>query len=174
MPKNLKLKNVRSSYCHVFTPHSFDNQDAKYSMAILIDKKDTELIAQIKSAIEEVKTELKVKCGGKMPPNVKLPLRDGDVEKPDQKAYIGHYWLNANSKNAPQVVDRKLTILNSEDDFYSGCYCNVTISLYAYSTSGNRGIAIGLNNIQKVRDGERLDGKSSALDDFEAEEDFMD
>jgi hypothetical protein len=173
MPK-LLLKNVRASYCHVFEPHRFDGQEPKYTMAILIRKNDTELIHKINKAIEDAKQELKVKCGGKMPPNPKLPLRDGDVDKADQKAYVNHYWVNANSKNKPQIVDRKLKILDSEDDFYSGCYCNVTVNFYPYSTSGNKGVAVGLNNIQKLRDGERLDGKSSAFDDFEEEEDFMD
>lgn len=171
---NIKLKNVRASYTHVFEKHAFEGQEPRYSTAILIPKSDTELVNSIKKAIEEAKKELVAKCNGKMPHTIKTPLRDGDVEKPDQKAYIGHYWINAHSKNKPQVVDRKLNVLDSEDEFYSGCYMNVTVSFYAFSNSGNKGVAVGLNNIQKLRDGERLDGKSTAFDDFEEEEDFMD
>lgn len=51
---------------------------------------------------------------------------------------------------------------------YSGCYCNVSVNFYAFNANGNRGVAAGLSNIQFVKDGERLSGKSSAESEFDA------
>jgi hypothetical protein len=174
----IKLTNVRASYAHVFTKHSINGGEPQFSIAILINKNDTENLNKIKAAIEIAKTEGMVKWGGKVPKNLKTPLRDGDIEHPDNPDYIGHYWINANSKSQqPQIVDRKMRILTDPDDFYSGCYMNITLGVYPFAASGNNGIAIGLNNIQKVKDGPRLDGKSTANDDFdefEDENDFID
>ena len=108
------------------------------------------------------------KFGGKIPNKaaLKLPLRDGDLER-DDEAYKGAYFVNANSTTAPQIVDRA--------EVYSGCYARVSINFYAFNSNGNRGIACGLGNIQKVRDGEPLGGRSSAADDFSTDfdDDFL-
>lgn len=65
-----------------------------------------------------------------------------------------------------------------ENDVYSGCYARVSLNFYAFNTNGNKGIACGLGNIQKVDDGERLGGGASAEEDFDfeevdAEDDFL-
>ncbi len=57
-----------------------------------------------------------------------------------------------------------------EDEVYSGCYARVSVNFYGYNAAGNKGIACGLGNVQKVEDGERLGGGSSAEEDFEFEE----
>lgn len=54
---------------------------------------------------------------------------------------------------------------------YYGCYARVSLNFYAFNSNGNKGIACGLGNIQKIRDGEPLRGRSSAADDFRTEED---
>ena len=94
-----------------------------------------------------------------------MPLRDGDVER-DDEAYKGHYFINANSKTAPQIVDRAVKPILDRNEVYSGCYARVSLSFYAFNSNGNKGIACGLGNIQKVRDGEPLGGRTSAADDF--------
>ena len=111
------------------------------------------------------------KWSGKIPPNLKLPLRDGDIDRPDDENYEDCYFLNASSKDAPQVVDRKVNPVLDPMMVYSGCYCNVSVNFYAFNANGNRGVAAGLGNIQFVRDGERLSGKASADADFDALED---
>ena len=50
-------------------------------------------------------------------------------------------------------------------------HCRASINLYAFNSNGNRGIACGLNNLQKISDGEPLGGKSRAEDDFSTEDD---
>ena len=107
---------------------------------------------------------------------LKLPLRDGDLEREDD-AYKGCWFINANSKTAPQVVDRHVQPIIDRSEIYSGVYARVSISLYAFSVNGNKGVACGLGNIQKIRDGEPLGGHTNASNDFDAvddgDEDFL-
>src|SRR5699024_1786809 len=116
------------------------------------------------------------KFGGKKPNKaaIKLPLRDGDIER-DDEAYKDHYFINCNSTTPPQIVDQSVQPILDQSQVYSGCYARVSINLYAFNNNGNKGIAAGLGNIQFVRDGEPLAGKSSASDDFEslADDDFL-
>jgi hypothetical protein len=117
--------------------------------------------------------------GRTVPPlsSLKQPLRDGDTERPDDPVYAGCWFMNANSASAPFVVDAQCNPILDRSDFYSGCYGRASVNFYAYSASGNRGIACGLNNLQKLRDGERLGGRTSAEEDFggleDADEDFL-
>ena len=105
---------------------------------------------------------------------MKLPLRDGDAER-DDEAYKGAYFVNANSTTAPRIVDRAVQPILDRAEVYSGCYARVSINFYAFNTSGNKGIACGLGNIQKVRDGEPLSGRTSAADNFatDLDDDFL-
>jgi hypothetical protein len=161
---------VRLSYANIWSPKSINGGDEKYSVSLLIPKSDTQTINSIKKAIEEAKVEGAPKFGGKVPPVLKTPLRDGDVERPDDEAYAGHYFVNANSKDKPQIVDKSVQSILDQSEVYSGCYARVSLRFYAFNTNGNKGIACGLGNIQKVADGESLGGKSRAEDDFDAVE----
>ncbi len=71
----------------------------------------------------------------------------------------GAYFVNANSTTAPQIVDRSVQPIMDRSEVYSGCYARVSINFYAFNSNGNRGIACGLGNIQKVRD----DGEPRAV-----------
>lgn len=165
---------ARLSYVNLFTPRAQnEGQDAKYSVCVLIPKSDTKTVNAIKAAIEAAKEAGKASWGGKVPPGLKVPLRDGDTER-DTAEYKGHWFINASSKNRPGVVDANVQAILDSDQVYSGCYGRVSINFYAYNTNGNRGIAAGLGNVQKVADGEPLSGRTRAEDDFTAvEEDFL-
>ena len=150
----------------------------KYSVSAIIPKSDTETIEKIKRAIEQAKKDSVSKWGGKVPANLKLPLRDGDIDRPEDEAYADSYFFNANSKQAPQVVDKNVQPILDQSEVYSGCYGRISVNFYGFSTNGNKGIAAGLGNIQKLRDGESLGGRTNAEDDFDAvevddEEDFL-
>lgn len=161
---------VRLSYVHVFEPHAVDpSQDPKYSVCLLIPKSDTTTLQKIKTAINAAKEAGKAKWGGVIPQNLKVPVRDGDTERPDQEEYHGCFFINANSKNPPGVVDAQLNRLMDSQELYSGCYGKVSINFFPYATAGNRGIGCGLNNIQKIKDGEFLGGRSRPEDDFSIE-----
>lgn len=170
---------VRLSYANIFEPKSINGSDPKYSVSLIIPKDDTQQIEAIEEAINNAILAGESKLvgkNGKVPGNIKLPLRDGDEDRPDDENYANCYFLNANSAKAPAVVslekDRSTgkAISLGEDDVYSGCYARVSINFYAFNTNGNKGIACGLGNIQKIEDGERLGGGSSAEDDFDFEE----
>lgn len=168
---------VRLSYAHLFEPHGMDGQEPKFSTAILIPKSDTETLKAIKEAVELAKKNGASKFGGKIPAILKTPLRDGDEERPDDEVYAGCYFLNASSKNRPGVVDQNVQPVMDANEVYSGCYARVSINFYAYNASGNKGIAAGLGNVQKLADGEPLGGFTRAEDDFgtveNEEEDFL-
>lgn len=158
---------VRFSYAEVFKPRAVnEGETPKYSVSIIIDKKDKKTIAMIEAAIELAKKEGVVKLGGKVPANLKTPLRDGDTDRPDDPAYAGAMFVNANSTTKPGIVDENVQKIIDPDEFYSGCYGKASLNFYAYNAKGNKGIACGLNNLQKLEDGERLSGGSSAEDDF--------
>ena len=167
---------VRLSYEHVWEPASVNGSNPKYSVSLIIPKSDTKTIAAINQAIDNAIRDGAAKFGGKIPPKgaLKLPLRDGDTEREDE-AYRDAYFINANSTTAPQIVDRSVQPILDRSEVYSGCYARVSINFYAFNSTGNRGIACGLGNIQKVRDGEPLGGKTSAADDFatDLDDDFL-
>ena len=167
---------VRLSYANVWEPASINGSKPKYSVSLIIPKGDTKTITDINAAIDAAIQEGAAKFGGKIPNKaaLKLPLRDGDIER-DDEAYKGSYFVNANSTTAPEVVDRSLQRILDRNEVYSGCYARVSINFYAFNSNGNRGIACGLGNIQKVRDGEPLGGKTSAADDFatDLDDDFL-
>lgn len=167
---------VRLSYCNLFQPRAVEEgQEAKYSCTILIPKSDKVTIQKIKAAIEAAKQAGASVFGGKVPANIKSPVHDGDGEKPNGGEYgeecKGHYVINASSKQKPGVVDSRLNEILDSTEVYSGCFARASINFYAFSKSGNKGIACGLNNVQKIADGDYLGGRSRAEDDFEAVED---
>nr|DAV91013.1 MAG TPA: DNA helix destabilizing protein [Caudoviricetes sp.] len=166
----------RFSYLHCWEPDSVNGGEPKYSVSAIIPKSDTKTINAIKAAIEQAKKDSLSKWGGKVPGNLHLPLRDGDIDRPDDEAYAGCYFFNANSRQAPQVVDAKVQKIIDQSEVYSGCYGKISVTFYGYNSNGNRGIAAGLGNIQKLKDGESLGGRSNAEDEFttEDEDDFLD
>ena len=174
-------KNTRWSYANVWDPKSINGGAPKYSVSLIIPKSDTATIEKIKAAIKAAyeEGESKLKGNGKAVPPLealKTPLRDGDLERPDDEAYHDSYFINANSSSAPGIVDANCQPILDRSEVYSGVYGRASINLYAFNSNGNKGIACGLNNLQKIRDGEPLGSKSSAEDDFatEDEDDFLD
>lgn len=158
---------VRASYANIWEPKSINGSDPKFSISLLIPKDDTDTIQAIEEAIAQAKEDHKGKWNGKVPANLKTPLRDGDEEREDDPSYENCYFINANSTTAPQIVDAYKNRLTDSTAVYSGCYIRASINFYGFNTNGNKGIAAGLGNIQKVRDGEMLAGGTSAADDFD-------
>lgn len=169
-PTRVVTGEVRLSYAHLFEPQSIQGSKPKYSVSLIIPKSDRETIGKIERAINAAIEAGIGKFGGKRPNKaaLKLPLRDGDTER-DDEAYAGCFFVNANSTLPPEVVDQDLNPVLSPAEVYSGCYARVSLNFYAFNTNGNRGIACGLGNVQKLRDGEPLGGgRTSAADDFAA------
>lgn len=162
---------VRFCYVNVFEPTAMNEGDTpKYNVCILIPKDDAKTLDKINKAIAAAKEAGKAKLAnknGQLPADaaLKLPLRDGDVERADDSAFENCYFINANSNRKPSIVDRDLNPIMEKEEFYSGCYGRASINFYAFNVS-SKGIAAGLNNLQKLEDGEMLAGGSSADEDF--------
>lgn len=174
MNPNKVIIPCRFSYLHCWEPDSVNGGDPRYSVSAIIPKSDTRTVEKIRAAIENAKKESLSKWGGKIPPNLKLPLRDGDIDRPDDPNYANAYFVNANSNERPGVVDRRRVPITDPLEVYSGCYVRASITFYPFNTNGNRGIACGLQNIQKWCDGEPLNGRVRAEDEFDALDDVDD
>lgn len=170
---------VRLSYANIWEPKENDQGQLKYSCALLIPKSDKATLQKIKGIVDSLKAEAMNKNKGKLPANFKLPLHDGDEEKPEDENYAGHYYLNAYANSKPGIAkpigkspdgSLKFQEITDSTEVYSGCYAKVSINFYLYDNK-SKGIGVGLNNIVKVQDGESLAGKSSVNEDF-ADEDF--
>ena len=174
-------KHTVMSYLNVNEPKTpLGGGTPKYSVSLIIPKSDTVTVAKIRAAIEAAYEEgqSKLKGSSKFVPaleDIKTPLRDGDKERKGDDAYKNAYFVNANATSAPGIVDADLNPILNRSEVYSGVYGRASISFYAFNANGNKGIACGLNNLQKISDGEPLGGKASAESDFatEAEEDFL-
>ena len=175
-PTKIVTGVCRLSYANIWQAKSINGGAPKFSASVLIPKSDAATVSKAKAAIQAAyaEGEGKLKGNGKtVPPltSLKTPLRDGDTERPDDEAYAGHWFVNANSNTAPGVVDINRQPIMDTSEIYSGVYARVCLSFYAFNSNGNRGVACGLGNIQKVRDGQALGGKSNAADEFTTLED---
>lgn len=158
----------RLSYTHVFTKYApdGDTDNGKYMTNVLIPKSEKETVKALQQAIEAAKKSgIVSKWGGKEPKNLELPLRDGDTDK-DDEVYEDCFFINAKSSTRPGICDKNKNPIVDEEEIYSGVYAYVSVSFYPYDKNGNRGIACGLNNIMKFKDGERLGSRTSAENDF--------
>ncbi len=174
-------KDTRWSYANVWDAKSINGGAPKFSVSLIIPKSDTVTVEKIKTAIQAAYEEdqAKLKGNGRSVPAlnaIKTPLRDGDAERPDDPAYANAYFINANSATAPGIVDADCNPILTRSEVYSGVYGRASISFFAFNSNGNRGIACGLNNLQKISDGTPLGGRSRAEDDFDTddEDDFLD
>ena len=173
-------KDTRWSYANLWEPKSINGGTPKYSVSLIIPKSDTVTVQKVNRAIQAAYEEGQAKLRGNgrtVPPltAIKTPLRDGDTERPDDPAYAGCYFINANSATAPGIVDADCNPILTRSEVYSGVFGRASINFYAFNSNGNKGIACGLNNLQKIRDGEPLGGKASAASDFstDSDEDFL-
>ena len=161
--------DVLFSYAHVFQPHAnLPGQDPKYSIQLRIPKTNTAAIAKIKASIDAALEAAKVNWGGKVPARVRMPLRDGDIERPDDAGYANYLFVNASSKQKPGLVDGSMNVILDTAEFYSGCFGNASVNFYPYNVNGSKGIGCGLNNLQKIKDGEPLAGRARPDSDFTA------
>ena len=156
-------KLVRFSYPALFEPKAMENGPLKYSVMLLIDKDDQATISAFQDAMKQCIAEALAAgmWGGQIPPDLRKPLRDGDTDPThkDDPVYAGKYFVNASSTYKPGVVNRNNQEIINPDEVYPGCWGRAQINLFPYDSMGNRGIGVGLNNIQKVMDGENLSGR---------------
>lgn len=171
-PTRVVTDKARLSYVHLFQPYAHQpGQEPKYSCTILVPKTDTATKARIDAAIEAAKQEgASTKWGGQIPPVLPVPVYDGDGVRPSDGQPFGdeckgHWVFTASSKQAPQIVDTQINPIIDQSEIYSGIYARVSVNFFAYN-NGRNGIGCGLNNVQKLADGEVLGGRTTAAEDF--------
>jgi hypothetical protein len=108
-------------------------------------------------------------------------IRDGKLKMPfrndgEEKGYPeGSVFMNVKNKAKPGIVgiypgaDGKPLPIDDPAQIYAGCKVRASLRAYAYDVSGNKGVAFSLGNLQKMADGDRLDGRVRATDEFEAD-----
>ena len=171
-PATKVLVPCRISFANIWEPKSINGSKPKYSVSCIVPKSDKKTLAAIHKAVELAKEAGKSKCwGGKIPPALKLPLRDGDIEREGDNAYKDSFFFNANNEKAPQIVDRLVHPIMDSMECGSGDYCRVSINFYPFNSNGNKGVAASLGNIQLIRNGERLAGGVPAESEFSVVED---
>jgi hypothetical protein len=171
MATKIMLKNVRLSYANLFEPRENKNGELRYSTALLIPK-DHPQVDELHAAIT---SEGEEKFGKKWASMAKkaYPMYDADEDgkADDDPIYEGMFYINTSSKRKPQVVDRQVQPILDDSEIWSGCYANVSIAVFSFDVPENKGVSFGLNNVQKVKEGERLGGAPNADEEFEAVDD---
>lgn len=142
---------VKLAYANIFEAHAIEEVEGyepRYSTTVIISKNDIETMIALLKGINEAINQLKKDNNTKS--KIRLPLRDGDLERPEDPLYKGCYFLNTNSKNKPGIVDSNVNPIVEPMEVNNGSYAKVSFNLYSYNANGNRGIAAGLNNIQLI------------------------
>lgn len=172
-PKKAMTPKFRVSFPALFEASAMDeNSKAKYGVTMLFPK-DTDLSkieAAHDAALQEGITKL---WKGKKPKNLRTPFRDGDEEEDyaEKDGYADHIFVRASSLQKPGVIDKDKDKISDPMEVYAGCYARATIVAYAYDVAGNRGVAFGLQNLQKLKDGDAFSGRMQAQDEFDEWED---
>jgi hypothetical protein len=155
---------VRLSYVHVDQPRIDPSGNENYSLQVLLPKIATDQHDRMQKAVDLELKKMFTDKGQKIPPKAHNPIKDGDGEKLNGDPYPpeckGHWVINAKTSAAnrkPLVVNAKNEVVHDPGFLRSGDYGCVQIALYGY-TAGSGGVGVGLENIQKVRDGEPLGG----------------
>lgn len=164
----IRTPAFRVSFPYLFEPKPGpDGKNPKYRMTLLFPKNTDLSILK-----EALKDSIKERWGDKAPKGLRNPIRDGDEKSLD--GYEDHFFINVTSTMKPDIIARngaEITAGDIDDDgFYAGCYARCTLSVYSYDKAGNKGVAFGLQNVQKLAEGEPFSGRTKAKDDFEIEE----
>ncbi len=174
-------KDTRFSYCNLAEPKSVNGGAPRYGMSLVVSRDDRQTVKALqdgqRAAYEKYKDRLKNR-NGSVPPMeaIKLAIRDGDQDRPDDPVYANCVFVNANSETRPKLFDAGGKEITDASEIYSGCYGKVAVQFFAFNTNGNRGIGCRLHAVQKIRDGEPLGGTIVTIADFmgpEEDEDIL-
>lgn len=159
---------VRMNYVNLEVPRAyFEGEEAKYSVTVLIPKTEGQIILEIGEALDDAARMGEQKWGAPFG-EVKIPLRDGDVERPQDKAYAGHYFFKASSLYKPLLIDEAKQEVRDTTIFYSGCYGRAVVRFFPYEAGAQRGIGCQLLGVQKLSEGQRLTTHGITLQDFDS------
>ena len=165
---------VRFAFVNLFKPRKNDQGKEKFGVTLLFphpSKLSGADLAAYNTCISTMKAQaqqaVKEKWGDKIPAGLRTPFRD-QGDKTEYAGYeAGAVFMNVTSEQRPEVVDATVQPIIEPAKIYSGCYGRVSLRAFAYDNSGNKGVSFGLQNVQKLRDGEPLGGRGPATADFQ-------
>jgi len=177
------MANVRTpvgilSFPTLFTPRPrAQGGDAVYSCNLLLDQtaqKDPAWIALRKMVAQTI--DEKWGAGKSRDQDfvrrLRMPWRPSQEKQYKGYDIPGGVYIAPWSNNRPGIVDARLQELMAPSDVWPGQLARLTVNPFAYANSGNMGVSLGLNNVQICRtDGERLDSRRAAVDDFDQYDD---
>jgi ssDNA-binding protein len=169
--KKCMTPEFRVSFPAVFKPKAFKNQEPKYSVVMLFNKKTD--LKELKRAYMNAGIEKWGPDQKKWPVFKNPTFRNGD-EKQDVQGYPGTIFVTASSKQPPGIINQRKEDIISEQEFYAGCYARATLIAFAYGNPKEGipyGISFSLQNLQKLRDGDKFSGRRDAADEFDEVED---
>jgi hypothetical protein len=176
---NILTPKFRVSYPNVFKPGKAfqEGQEPKYSV-VAVFPKGADLSA-LKKAAEEAMVEKWGADKKKWPKELRSPFRKHEERAIEDEATgkqifpdgmeAGGIFINLSSKQKPGLVDQNVQEIIVESDFYAGCYARATVRAYAYGGPGTKftaGVGFGLQNIQKLADGDPMGSRTRPQDDF--------
>ncbi len=169
----------RASFVTVFEPKSYKGGAPKYSIVMLFDKADVKkgVLGDLRKLVKATAVEE----WGEVPNEVLkvdseyCPFKDGDSEKKSgYEGYAGHFYATASSLYAPAVVDTgdprkdiKPQVIIDPKELFSGCYARASVTCFTWESKGYKGVSFGLQNIQKLADGEAFSGRGNPEADFD-------
>ena len=169
-PARVTTGVVRLIFTALEEPRENKNGKLKYSVRMAIPKEDKETLDILRGGIQAAyeNGEAVLKGKGKTVPELSRlddPIHDGDIERPDDPACEGMFYLNASTDFEPGFFDTDLNEIPAAN-LYSGCMARVCVTFFAYNVTGGRGIACGLNSLQFIADNEPLFVKNDPKLDF--------
>jgi Protein of unknown function (DUF2815) len=175
--KNVMTPKFRFSYPKIFKAELNTLSGKMEFSVVALFPKGADL-SELKKAAEECLTEKLGADKTKWPKGLKSPFRDQSDREKDGVLPAGHeagaIFLNLKTSTKPGIVDQNVQAIIDESEFYAGCYAHASVRPYYYDQKGNKGIAFGLQNVQKLGEGDPLSGRTSAANDFKPVESTSD
>jgi len=149
---------VRLTFVHINAPNPklSGPTGSKYTLCALVPKSDAEGVKKLRDYIDLLIDFHKATWGGRIPDDLNNPLKDGDIERTKYSEYANHYYFNCGTKFKPTVYNHERIQILDPTQIYSGMYARLCVAGFAYSHSGKHGVSLGLESVQKTRDGEHL------------------
>ena len=194
--KRITLPPALGVYASLFKPRPpmKAGGKAKYQVVLLYPKAEAKrLLNPLESAIREVADAQWGDKAKQVLAKMRYPvIGDGDERYPEDPVFRGMAFVRASTEQQPYITNAavdaefprppvgaknprtgvELRELGQEEA-YSGCTFKAAVALFPFDVEGNKGVGVGLNAVQVVKRGERLDGRKSAVDTFEEEEEDL-
>lgn len=173
--KRLITPVFRVSYPNVFEAKEDLSGRMCYSIQMQFPRTDIKLLEPLLAMAWASYCEKFPKKTGKHPDKITFKefrelspytFVDGDVKfnESGNDSYQGMILVNAKSNSRPGLVGPDLQPIISVEDFYAGCFARASVSCFAYDKGANKGVAFNLNNVQKMKEGNKLSGSFIAAE----------